>query len=189
MPIFQYTVLDSTGTERTGTIKADFQYNLRRRLQEQGFQVQHIREISRTPERWERVARLRVRQSDTLPFWILVSQMLDTNVPMVQALQVAVEETRNRRLRTVLQEMRANIGGGETLSVAMRRYPRVFSPMAVGMIRAGEVGGALAEAIHRLLAFQEREAERQRALRFNQLFLLLGSVIVALLVILVCRVR
>jgi type II secretory pathway component PulF len=47
MPVYQYTVRDSTGAVRTGTSEAENQEILKRRLQEQGFQVSDLKQTAR----------------------------------------------------------------------------------------------------------------------------------------------
>ena len=97
-----------------------------------------------------------------------------------------MQQTESARLRQVLHGIKEEVEAGNALSAAMRAYPRVFSPLALGLIRAGEVGGVLDETLDRLACFLEKDLELRRkvkaAMTYPGLVLLAASGIVLFLV-------
>lgn len=57
----------------------------------------------------------------------------------------------------VVAALRDGIVGGESFSDALARFPKIFTPVYVNMVRAGEASGAMVDVLHRLAAHDERE--------------------------------
>ena len=165
MPVFQYTVRDQTGAVRTGTSEAENQEILKRRLQEQGFQVN---EVSATKGKKKKSAASgfgRVKLADLSIFCRQFSTMIDAGVSLVRALDVLGEQTQNPKLKRIIKEIQVDVESGGTLSKAMSKYPKVFSNLFIGLVRAGEVGGVLEEALQRLSHFLEKDMELKRKVK------------------------
>jgi type II secretory pathway component PulF len=113
-----------------------------------------------------------------------LATLMNAGVPIVQAVSTMAAQTRNGRLRNILNEGANHIAGGNTLSSVMERYPSVFSGIQVELVRAGETGGMLERMCLRLSEYLEREVEVRRKLKRETLYpkLVLG---VAGLVILI----
>ncbi len=159
MPIFQYTVLDQSGTIRTGTSEASDSEILDYRLREQGFDVKDIQPVN---QRANRTFPVRVARTDVLVFWIQFSIMIDAQVARWRSLDVAAEQAASPVFRNVLTKLSNQVMGGTPLYQAMELYPHVFDKPSVGIIRAGEVANALPDAVHRLIQFMERDRRRER---------------------------
>ena len=157
MPIFQYTVRDHTGETRTGTTEADDAEMLKYRLQQQGFTVVAVQHGQ---QRQERKNSVRVSHNETLVFWIQFSIMIDKQVSLVHALDIAAERAESLRFASVLKSVAGQVCGGTPLHQAMSQYPNVFDVASVGIIHAGETANALTDAVHRLIQFMERDRRR-----------------------------
>ncbi len=101
----------------------------------------------------------RVPSKDISLFTRQLSDLLESGVPLLRALRVAREQTENALLAEVLGEMVSRIEGGDSLSGALKRYPRIFSPLHVSLTRAGEAAGTLGTMLQRLSDFTEQEDE------------------------------
>src|SRR5579871_424688 len=165
MPVFQYVVRDSTGVERRGTSEAESQDILKRRLQEQGFQVGEVKQTSAGKKRSAAGGFGRVKLKDLSIFCRQFSTMIDAGVSLVRALDVLGEQTQNTKLKRILRDIQVEVESGQTLSKAMQKYPRVFSNLFIGLIRAGEIGGVLEEALQRLSHFLEKDMELRRKVK------------------------
>jgi general secretion pathway protein F len=62
-------------------------------------------------------------------------------------------------MRALLAKVRDEVRGGAALSKALEAHPAVFSRFYIGMIRAGEAGGALGTVLTRISEFMERSRE------------------------------
>ena len=76
------------------------------------------------------------------------SRLIDSGVSLVRALQ-ALEEM-PPPYGPAIADIARLVQAGETLSGAMRNYPALFSAFSLGLVRAGEVGGILEEALQRV---------------------------------------
>lgn len=85
-------------------------------------------------------------------------------VPLRRALQVTIEECRDRRYSEALRSVASDIEAGSSLSTAMGRRPKEFSELFVAMIRAGELAGVLDDVLERLASLLERNRAMRKRL-------------------------
>ncbi len=161
MAVFQYTVRDQTGNVRTGTSEAENPEVLKRRLQEQGFTVSDVKQTAKSKKKagggWGKV-----KLKDLSIFCRQFSTMIDAGVSLVRSLDVLGEQTANPKLKRILREIQVEVESGQTLSKSLAKYPNVFSNLFIGLVRAGEIGGVLEEALQRLSHFLEKDMELRR---------------------------
>jgi type IV pilus assembly protein PilC len=91
--------------------------------------------------------------------------MIDAGVSLVRCLTVLGDQTPNVKLRRIIWDIQREVEAGQTLSRAMAKYPRVFSNLFIGLVRAGEVGGVLEESLQRLATFLEKDLELKRKVK------------------------
>ena len=171
MPTFAYTVKSPDGQVRTGTSEAESQDMLRRRLTEQGFAVQNVKQAkaakvaraANAPGFMDRFSR--VKLTDLALMCRQFSTMIDAGVSLVRCLDVLSEQSGSPKLRRIVMDLRHEVEQGNTLSKAMSKYPTVFNNLFVGLIRAGEVGGVLEESLQRLSSFLEKDVELRRKVK------------------------
>ncbi len=183
MPTYQYTVRDSTGAVKTGTSEAENQDILKRRLVEQGFQVNDVKQTANNKKRSPGAGWGKVKLGDLSIFCRQFSTMIDAGVSLVRALDVLGEQTQNPKLKRILRDIQTEVESGQTLSKSMQKYPRVFNNLVIGLIRAGEVGGVLEEALQRLSHFLEKDMELRRKVKAALTYPAI-VVVVALLIVL-----
>lgn len=165
MATFSYTVRDASGQMRTGTSEAENMEILRRRLQEQGFTVADIKQTAAGRKRAPGGGWGRVKLNDLAIFCRQFSTMIDAGVSLVRALDVLGEQTTNPKLRRMILDIQQEVEAGQTLSKAMAKYPKTFTNLFIGLIRAGEVGGVLEESLQRLSHFLEKDMELRRKVK------------------------
>ena len=85
--------------------------------------------------------------------------MQQAGVPMVQSISTLARQSRSPKLATVLQEIRGHVEAGRPISAGLQRYPEVFGPVVVSLMRAGEEGGFLDEALLIIADYLDREIE------------------------------
>jgi type IV pilus assembly protein PilC len=79
-----------------------------------------------------------------------LATMVNSGLSLVRALTILQEQTENPVLSGAIADVRSKVEQGATLSAALEEHPKIFGPLYVSMIRAGEVGGALDETLARL---------------------------------------
>ena len=87
----------------------------------------------------------------------------------------------------MLDDIYRRVEDGSTLGEAMSRYPRVFSEMAINMVRAGGEGGFLEDALERVSQFTEQQEDLKSrtagALAYPVFLAIVGTLVVGGLVI------
>ncbi len=91
--------------------------------------------------------------------------MLGAGQDLDRALRFVVDNTRSTRARTILGNVRDKVRSGSSLAAALAGEPRSFSKLYVGLVRAGEAGGALPASLERLAGLLERERSLTASMR------------------------
>ena len=99
----------------------------------------------------------RLRRQDVANMTRELSIMLGAGQDLDRALRFLVETAPNKRVGGVLDQLRAGVRDGASLATTLGRFPSSFSRLYVGLVRAGEAGGALAATLERLAVLLERE--------------------------------
>lgn len=134
-----------------------------------------------------RRVRGRVRDKDVLCMMEQMSIMFETGLNLMVALDCMAVQARSPALRSVVEQMRDSIRGGSPLWQAMNSHPKVFSPICVNMVRAGEIAGCMDEMLPRLTEYLEREIDtRSRvksAISYPIVMLVMAVFVVGFLII------
>ncbi len=166
MPTFAYVVKDKTGKETSGRMEADSREIAVKQLRDQGYFVSQVQEEAvAAPRRKGFALRKRVGLRDLSIFCRQFSTMINAGVSLVRCLDVLEQQTNSVNLKEIIREIQGEVEGGATLSRSMGQYPRVFSNLAVGLVRAGEVGGVLDDTLDRLATFLEKDMELRRKIK------------------------
>lgn len=164
---FAYTVTTSTGRVQRGVTEAASAREVVGTLKHQGFLVLDIRPYrQRFFLRGARVA-ITARASLVQRAFLArhLALMLRAGLTVDRALQILADQTLARGLRYALREVLADVRRGDALSVACARFPRVFSPLFIAVLRWGEAGGELPESLDRLALQLEKDVQIRGAVR------------------------
>ncbi|MCU0317293.1 MAG: type II secretion system F family protein, partial [Fimbriimonadaceae bacterium] len=161
MPVYSYTFRDVTGGMQKGTAEAESEEKLKARFQEQGLEIVEVTMIKKGSATKSR-GYGKVKMKKLAIFCRQFSTMVDAGVSLVRCLDVLSRQTEDPRLKRILIDVGERVESGESLSRAMQRHPRTFNNLFVGLVRAGEVGGVLEEALQRLSQFLEKDVELRR---------------------------
>lgn len=170
MPTFAYTARDSTGKVIRETAEANSKDALLKQLRDRGLNVDSVGEEKAKTTAKKKVGGFRlfggkVGMRDFSMFCRQFATMINAGVSLVRCLDVLEQQTSSARLKEIIRDLMLEIQGGATLSRSMAKYPRVFTNLAVGLVRAGEVGGVLDETLDRLAAFSEKDMELRRKIK------------------------
>ncbi len=134
---------------------------------------------------WQALRTRPVTDEDLMLLSRQMATLQRAGVPILRALAGLQASTPKPALVALLAELRAHLDQGRELAAAMARYPAVFTPFYVAMIRVGEMTGRLTEAFDRLAQHLEFEidvrARVRQALRYPAL--VCGAIAIAMVVI------
>ncbi|KGG12520.1 MULTISPECIES: type II secretion system F family protein [Prochlorococcus] len=103
--------------------------------------------------------KLKVPQKELLVFFRQLSVMLQSGVPLAQGLELLSENMINKKFAVCIYDISRRLSGGQELSSCLRVYPRIFAPITVGLIEAGEAGGILSKVLERVAILLEAKAK------------------------------
>ena len=107
----------------------------------------------------------RVKASELAVATRQLSTMISSGMTILRALTVLEEQSDNTLLKETLANVRGDVEAGMMLSDALERHPKVFNPLFVSMVRAGETGGVLEESLMRTADQLEKDASLRRQVR------------------------
>lgn len=107
----------------------------------------------------------RVPKREVTAMFRQLADLLRVGVPINRALTTLGGQKRKGELPRLLDAVRTDITAGSPLSDAMAKHPRVFGPLETGIVKAGEIGGFLDEALSRVALFRERDEDLRGRIR------------------------
>ncbi len=165
MKKFSYKVKDRvTGKIVKGEISADSQRAAGKALIDQGYILQDdIYEVGQE----NALARFmnRITTKDKIVFTRQFATLIGAGLPLAQALRTVSEQTENKKMRSVVDDILASVESGSSLKDAFSKFPDVFDKVYLALIAAGEMSGTLDESLRRVATQQEKDAAMMSKIR------------------------
>ena len=184
---YEYAGRDRTGTPVRGFVEAEDDARARARLREQGLFITRL-----TPRVRRSLAGLfsrRLNLDEVAAFTFHLSGLVSSGVPLLRGLETLREQTDNPRLQATIADLESSIQTGHSLSGSLSRHPAIFSPLYVGIVRAGELAGALDQALLRLTDYLDREMALRQKIRAMAVYpafvLLLAALVIGMFIVFV----
>lgn len=154
---FNYQARTKAGQIQSGTVEAASREAALILLQKHGLYITILEEAvlpfyGRRIKIFERISR-----KDIVLFSRQLSIMFKSKVTLVESLQTLSSQTRNPDFKEKLLKLSQEVEGGMPFSKALARYPKLFNPFYISMIKSGEAAGKLSEALDYLADHLERE--------------------------------
>jgi type II secretory pathway component PulF len=156
MPTYAYQAVDGSGKRTRGQAQAVSSGALARSLEERGLFVLEVAESAESAS--SRGGFRFGRRREVLEVTRAMAALLPVGMPLAQALQAA-SGVASGDVRAALQEVKARVERGDTLSSALAEHPRLFSPLYVGLVRAGEKSGDIDASFARLADQLDRDEQ------------------------------
>lgn len=171
MPVFSYVARNAQGQIIRGSEEAENAEILRRMLKERGYWVTQIKQEKEAAAAAPKKAAGpkfvfgRIKLAHLAMFCRQLATLINAGVSLVRALSVLEKQTPSPRLAQIIHEVAQKVQEGMSFSRALADYPKVFSNLFVGLVRAGEVGGVLDETLDRMATFLEKDLELRRKVK------------------------
>jgi type IV pilus assembly protein PilC len=161
---YTFKAMDLAGASLRGQVEAESKQAVSDQLRQRGLVILDIAEKHGSRE-LNLTLFERITLSDLAVFSRQLSTMVSSGMTILRALFVLEEQTEVKKLKAVIVTVRKDVEAGLALSVAMSRHPKVFSPLFVSMIRAGEIGGVLEDSLVRIADQLEKEESLRRQVK------------------------
>lgn len=159
MLTFDYTARDTTSNKIIkSTVQAESERSAAKLLMAQGIVPLELIEQTKKTGLFSRFTN-RVSTKDRIIYTRQLATLINAGLPLAQSLHTLSDQTTNKRLVSINNDIITSIEGGSSLSVAFGKHPEVFNDVYIALIAAGEVSGTLDEAMERIANQQEKDAE------------------------------
>lgn len=192
MPSFEYSARDrSTGKTIQGIIEAVSQVEGLGVLKDRGLLVTSISE-SRGRKRAgapKHKRKKKITIDDKVLFSRQLATMVNAGLPLIEGLSILGENVENGSFSKVILQIKSDVEGGDTLTDAMAKHPKVFDTLYVNLIRAGEAAGMLDQILLQLSTYLEKAATLQRKIKSAMIYpSVIVSVAIAVVALLLIKV-
>jgi type IV pilus assembly protein PilC len=154
MPLFRYRAVDQFGEPLEGTMEEGSAARVTAILRERGAQVNEVMEIGGRKRLFGGPRRIGWSDIATLNSQLLA--IVRGKIPVAPSIQAMAKDLDNRRLKPVLDQLRSDLEAGRSLEEAFQRSPRIFPPIYLSLIRAGERSGNLTAVLEMISTYSTR---------------------------------
>lgn len=158
MKKYSYEAKDQASNKMVhATLQADSESAAARLLTEQGLTPLSIKEDNGEGSFFARLAG-RITTKDKVVFTRQLATLIGAGLPLSQSLHTVLEQTENKQMQSVIQDVMTSVEGGRSLSESFGKHPKVFDEVFLSLVAAGELSGTLDESLNRIAAQQEKDA-------------------------------
>ncbi len=169
MSTYVFKAMDLTGGKARGEVEADSKRAVSDQLKARGLIVLDIADKHSSREIEINLFKS-VNAQELAVFSRQLATMITSGMSILRALYVLEDQTESKFLKETIVQVRKDVEAGLSLSDAMERHPKIFSPMFVAMTRAGETGGMLEDALLRVADQLEKDASLKRQIRSAMIY-------------------
>lgn len=148
-----------------GTISARSEVDLYNQLQTAGLELVQCSPLNKKGTKIPGISMGKVKIRDLIQFFVAMDQMQGAGVAMLEALADIRDATSNDMMRDIMSELHRDVRDGASLSEAMAKHPKIFKPLYISLIKAGEDTGDLTSSYKQLEKFLKWTDEMQSKIR------------------------
>lgn len=181
---YAYVAVDMQGKEKKGKMEAPDKDRVLHTLKAEGLYPVSIKELSFINRDINITIGNSVKARDLSVFTRQFVSILHAGVPIVSALEMLVEQTENKQLKKAIMDTQIMVERGERLADAMRNQGKIFPPIFINMIEAGEASGSLEISLDRMSIHFEKEAKLKALTKKALIYpIMLGVVAIGVIIL------
>jgi type IV pilus assembly protein PilC len=165
MATYAFKAVDLAGIPQDGQIDGVDKQSVTQELKTRGLKVMALEEKKSGMQMELRLGPKRVKASELTVMSRQLATMISSGMTLLRAFYVLEEQVENQMLRETISAVREDIEAGLNFSDALERHPKVFNPLYVAMVRAGETGGVLEESLERISDQLEKDDSLRRQVK------------------------
>ncbi len=175
MATFVYKVITPDGKVQTGKVNMESSSAVADFLRSKGHRIVYIKETrgfsggssksvqSQSEGFLSKLSKISVR--DLSIFTDQFGTMMNAGLSISRALSVLSKQTTNPKLTKIILSLAEEVKKGNSLSSALSKYPNVFSPLYISMVKAGEASGNLGDSLIKMASFLQKDYETEHKLK------------------------
>lgn len=162
MARFQYVGRDRKAV-RKGIVQAANQREAIMKLRDDGIRITEIKQMAETALQKDIVIGNPVKREQFIMFLRQFATLMRAGVTIVDSTVILSQQVESKALRRALVEISDDLKSGNSLSDAARKFPRIFEPLVINLLQAGELTGSIDESLDRLAThFEKAYITRQK---------------------------
>lgn len=181
---FGYEATDRKGQKIKGEITGTNIALAKAQLRKQGFNVQ---KISKKTSFSFGKPKGKISPMDVAIFTRQLATMMKAGVPLVQSFEIVAEGLDNLAMREVVMGIKAEVEGGGSFTIALRKYPRYFDELFCSLVESGEQSGALETMLDRVAEYKEKsellKQKIKKAMKYPISVMIVAVIVTAILLL------
>ncbi|MEM8494487.1 MAG: type II secretion system F family protein [Planctomycetota bacterium] len=169
MATFRYKARDARGELTTGLMRAVSVAEAGAMLRNESKFVVNLDEVDEQKEQAaQNKARRksgRIKRDDVIAFAHQLAAMIDTGVPLSEALECIAQQCANAAFAEVLEEVHGHVQSGGELSTALKQHPKIFPPVMTSLVAASEASGTMGMMLERVSGYLTKERQTAKKIK------------------------
>ena len=161
---FAYKAVDFAGLPSKGELSGADKQAVADELKARGLVVMDLTE-KKSGLQMEITLVKRVKASELTVMTRQLATMISSGMTLLRAFYVLEDQIENKLLKETIGAVREDIESGLSFSEALAKHPKIFSPLYVAMVRAGEAGGVLEQSLDRVADQLEKDDALRRQVK------------------------
>jgi type IV pilus assembly protein PilC len=162
--VWNYKAVDGAGVPSKGQISGASKDAVTEQLRTQGLKVIQLAE-KKSGLQMELSLVKRVKPAELTVMTRQLATMISSGMTLLRAFYVLEDQIENKLLKQTVSQVREDIESGLAFSEALDKHPKIFNPLYVSMVRAGETGGVLEESLDRVADQLEKDDALRRQVK------------------------
>ncbi|MEM1329088.1 MAG: type II secretion system F family protein [Planctomycetota bacterium] len=168
MPNYRYQARNNGGQVQQGVLSADSAATAAAVLRNQGLHVMGLSPAGAGAagasliDRFHDLNKRPPKQKDVLDFTTQLAVMMRAGINLRSALEGIAEQTTQREFKKVITSLKNDVESGKQFSEAIAKYPKLFGPLYINMVRASEMSGSFSAMLDRIAAYITQQIETRK---------------------------
>lgn len=160
---WEYIAVNEKGKKIKGYFDAFSRVDVQSFLMGEGLAVYSIRTSKLIQTLYGKMGgnKTKIKIKDLIFMLTQLSTYIKSGIPLVEALNILIKQTQNKRYKVILREVTYDLTVGESFSVALEKRGPAFPKLLINMVKAAELTGELPEALDDMVVYYT-EAEQVR---------------------------
>ena len=150
---------------RAGVVVAGNRREAIEQLRDEGVRVIEIREIAATALQKDIVIGNPVKRDQFIMFLRQFSTLMRAGVTIVDSVKILSQQVESKPLRKTLVNIDEDLRKGNSLSDSLRKHPKIFEPLTINLIKAGELSGNIDESLDRLATYYDKAYQTRQKVK------------------------
>lgn len=192
MPLFSYKAVTATGETRMGSMEAPSEANVIELLSAESLIPLEIQAGAAKRQKTKKLAsgngkinHKKITQDETFALTQQLASMLKSGLPLDRTLSILIEISEQAKINHLLQTIQSQVRGGKRFGDTLADTGQ-FSRFYVNMVRAGEAGGSIGDALIRLSDYLFRAKELRAIVTSAMIYpaILFGVAVISIIALL-----